>query len=169
VPKLLAILQTSAGIGIAIGGLLISKWGGFNRRVLTMLTGDVILGISLIMGGIITLLKLPMLLIAPLFLAGLSLAISNSSSAAITQSKIPQNDIGKVSGASVSLSQLMIPVGLTVAIPITHLIGITGWYIFGGILNIIVVVISVFEKEFINYSLRNDELKPTSTAIVNET
>ena len=50
-PKLLAILQTSAGVGIALGGLLMSIWNGFTQRVMTLLVGDLFLGLSLLITG----------------------------------------------------------------------------------------------------------------------
>ena len=96
----------------------------------------------------------PLLLAIPLFIAGFSLAISNSISAAISQTEIPTKDIGKVNGSSSSLSQLMIPIGLSIAIPISHIIGIIGWFIISGISNIVIAVIFLFDKSFLNFSLR---------------
>ena len=155
-PETLALLQTAFGIGIVSGGLLMSSWGGFKRRMITVLLGLGILGFSLLSGGIITNLGYSSFLAIPMFFVGISLSISNSSSGAITQSKVKSEDIGKVSGASSSISQLMIPIGLLIATPVTEFIGITGWFILAGLLSLLIVTIFSFNQEFIKYSFRGE-------------
>ena len=159
-PETLALLQTAFGIGIVSGGLLMSSWGGFKRRMITVLLGLGILGFSLLSGGIITNLGYSPFLAIPMFFVGISLSISNSSSGAITQSKVKSEDIGKVSGASSSISQLMIPIGLLIATPVTEFIGITGWFILAGLLSLLIVIIFSFNQEFLKYSFRGETTEP---------
>ena len=156
-PETLALLQVSFGIGLVLGGLIMSCWGGFKKRTITVLLGLGVLGISLLSGGIITNLGFSNLLILPIFFIGISLSISNSSSGAITQSKVKSKDIGKVSGASSSISQLMIPFGLLIATPVSEFIGLTGWFILGGSFCIVVVIFFSFNKSFLEYSFRGEK------------
>ncbi len=49
----------------------------------------------------------------------------------------------------------MIPLGLTIAIPVTHLIGIIGWLILGGTCHVLIAILFLLDKSFVNYSIRN--------------
>lgn len=153
-PETLAMLQVGAGLGTASGGLLMGSWGGFRNRMHSVLAGLALLGLSLSFGGILARLGLSVLLVAPMFLAGLGLSICNSSSGAITQSKVSSDHIGKVSGAAISISQLMIPLGIILATPISEFIGIPGWFIFSGLFCIAAVIIALFNHDFVLYGAR---------------
>jgi DHA3 family macrolide efflux protein-like MFS transporter len=48
----LSMLEVVAGIGIILGGLLLSVWGGFKRKIYTTMTGMVILASSLVVLGL---------------------------------------------------------------------------------------------------------------------
>ncbi len=43
----LALIQSAFGIGIVVGGLVLSAWGGFKRRVVTANLALVLMGISI--------------------------------------------------------------------------------------------------------------------------
>ena len=85
---------------------------------------------GLLSGRIIALSGSSLILIIPLFIVGLSLSVSNSISAALSQ--------------------------LTIAIPITRLIGIIGWLILGRICNILIAAVFLFDKSFLFYSVRKN-------------
>ncbi len=63
-----------------------------------------------------------------------------------------------MSGASSSITQLMIPVGLLIATPVTEVIGISAWFIFAELFSLLIVLISSFNQELIKYSFRGEKL-----------
>ncbi|MDX1617055.1 MAG: MFS transporter, partial [Candidatus Promineifilaceae bacterium] len=48
----LAVLQAVSGIGMVAGGLLLSAWGGFKRRIYTAMGGVFVLGLGLLLVGL---------------------------------------------------------------------------------------------------------------------
>ncbi len=47
----LATLESFSGIGFIVGGLILSAWGGFKRRILTSLLGLIAMGLGCLVMG----------------------------------------------------------------------------------------------------------------------
>ena len=90
-------VQTAGAIGVVLGGLIMSAWGGFKRRVHGVLLGWTYCGI---VGTAILGLNygLP-LWITGMVLGGLSMPLINSSNQAIWQSKVAPDLQGRVFSA----------------------------------------------------------------------
>jgi len=48
----LSLLEAVAGVGIVAGGLILSVWGGFRRKIYTTMLGMIILGLSFVVLGL---------------------------------------------------------------------------------------------------------------------
>lgn len=48
----LSLLEAVAGVGIVVGGLILSVWGGFKRKIYTTMMGTIILGLSFLALGL---------------------------------------------------------------------------------------------------------------------
>lgn len=131
--SLLAWMNALLGVGLIAGGILLGIWGGFRKRIVTMLAG--LLG----MGGAVLALGLTpssrtMLGLASLFLVGLMAPLVNGSVQAILQATVRPDFQGRVFTLMGSLCGAMAPVGLVLAAPVADLLGVRAWYLASGIL-----------------------------------
>lgn len=109
---LLATVNSLAGVGGVVGGIVMSTWGGFRRKINGVLFGFMITGIggSLVMGiGQ----SLPIWGIGAFFFS-FTLPLLNASNQAIWQAKVPPDLQGKVFGARRIFAQIALPVSMIV-------------------------------------------------------
>jgi DHA3 family macrolide efflux protein-like MFS transporter len=119
------------GVGVILGGLLLSVWGGFNRQIMTSMIGIFVLGAGILGTGLMP----DTMLIGAVICAGvfgLSLPIANGSLGAIMQMNIAPDMQGRVFALVRSLSGAMAPLGLAIAGPMADLVGIQAWFVAAG-------------------------------------
>jgi DHA3 family macrolide efflux protein-like MFS transporter len=127
--------NSAFGVGAIIGGIALSIWGGFKKKMYTSLLG--LLGISiglLIMG--ITPGSLMWLGIAGALIVGSFMPIANGPINAVLQASVEPSMQGRVFTLVGSLASAMTPLGLIIAGPLSDLVNIQIWYIVGGILTL---------------------------------
>jgi DHA3 family macrolide efflux protein-like MFS transporter len=127
----LALLEALAGIGIIAGGLILTAWGGFRRRIYTVLMSLLGIGVALIGLGL-TPGSAFGIAVGLAALLGLAVPFADGSLIAILQSTVRADVQGRVFGVLASLSSLTSPVGLALAGPITDLLGLQIWYLVAG-------------------------------------
>jgi len=135
----LALYQALIGAGTIGGGFLISVWGGFKRRILTILLGFGGMGTGAVIVGFASTERFWMALVGAAVLGG-TMAIANAPYTAILQAKIPSHMQGRVMASLGSLLTLTTPIGLAMAGPISDLLGVQFWYRIGGIVCILIAV-----------------------------
>lgn len=141
----LAWLQTAMGAGIVSGGLLLSVWGGFRRRIYTTVLGLFGLGVGVLLAGIAPS-ELLVVAIAGLFVLGAMLPMVDGPIHAILQSSVAPEIQGRVFMLLGSLSSLMAPVGLLIAGPFAERVGVRVWYLGGGAFLLLLAAVSVFSR-----------------------
>ena len=124
--------QAAAGIGTVIGGIILSVWGGFRRRILTQmlalaLDGMVIVAIALIPSTNFA------AAIPAIFAVGFLESIVLGLGGAIAQAVIPPGMQGRVLSLIASITQGLAPLGLLAAGPVADTFGVEVWWIAGGI------------------------------------
>jgi len=124
-------LESSWGVGLVLGGLLLSAWGGFRRRVYTSLTGLMIQGLGIALVGLAPANAL-WLAVAGMFMAGSMNALVNGPLFALLQATVAPEMQGRVFTVVASLSAAAFPLSLAVAGPVADAIGLRPWYIVGG-------------------------------------
>lgn len=152
----LAILQTSVGVGIIIGGVLMSSWGGFKYRVKTLTLALGLLSISMLVSGLVVIFNHPYFLIATIIFIGVSISVTNASIQAILQSKVPNKELGRINGTIGSMAMLMIPLGLLIATPISIYLGIPGWFLLAGMTTLIVVIVTSLNSKLMKYAIKQE-------------
>jgi len=138
-----ASLSSSWGIGILVGGLVISAWGGFRRRIATIILGAVIQGLGTILIGAAPQWAI-LLAILGMGVGGLGNSMTNAPLSAMFQSGVPDHLRGRffsVFGAILMLAQ---PLGFAVAGPIAEAIGIRTWILWVGILQVVIISALLF-------------------------
>lgn len=120
-------LNASWGLGMVVGGLILGAWGGFEKRVYTMLMGIFGLGIGILM---VAFAPANMLLLAILgFLVGSAMnAITNGSAFALLQTLVTPEMQGRVFTVVMSMAGAVSPLSLAVGGPIADRFGIRTLY-----------------------------------------
>ena len=127
-----ATMEMVTGASFVVGGLALGAWGGFKRKVVTMLLTGVVAGFGTMFVGV-----LPesgfYLAVGGMFLVGFMVAMVNGSASALMQATIPPDKQGRVFGLMGSLIVAMTPIGLAFAGPVSDMAGVQIWFIVAGI------------------------------------
>ena len=127
----LGISTSAAGIGVILGGLIMTTWGGFERRLLTSALGWIGIGI-----GYMAILLLPgsffpgFVIIR--FLVGVCVPIGCAPLEAWYQTKVPPGKQGRVFSVLGSLDQLSMPFGLAIGAALSAVVPLRFWWFFVG-------------------------------------
>ncbi len=135
-------LEAAFGIGVVLGGLTLSMWGGFHRRILTSLLGIVGMGVGIFAIGFLPSSAL-LIALGPMFLVGIMNPFANGPLQALIQSTVSPEMQGRVFTLLGSLVTAMSPLSLAMAGPIADWLGIQFWYIVGGAIMITVGLIAL--------------------------
>lgn len=131
------------GVGVIVGGVLLSIWGGFKRRIVTSFSGIIGIGVGVILTGLIPA-DMFYLLLAAQFVIGFMQVLANGPLMAIMQSTVAPDMQGRVFSLLGAGATAMMPLSLLIAGPVSDALGIRFWYIFGGAVCILMTVIAFF-------------------------
>ena len=136
-PGQLGLLEGFLGLGMLAGGVILSLWGGFKRRIYTTMAGFVVLGIGLLVMGLAPA-GLFVVALAGVLVIGLAVPLVDGPMMAILQASVDPNIQGRVFSLMGSLVGLAAPIGLILAGPISDWLGIQFWFLLSGILCVII-------------------------------
>jgi DHA3 family macrolide efflux protein-like MFS transporter len=136
-------INSAWGIGLIAGGLTLSAWGGFRKRIVTSMSGAIGMGLGFALVGLAPA-HVFWLAVGAMFLAGAMNSITNGPVFALLQSIIPQDMQGRVFMIVGSLSGLASPLGLAVAGPVADWLGTGSWFIVGGVTTLLMGTTSFF-------------------------
>ncbi len=129
----LSMMESVAGVGIVLGGLALSVWGGFRRKIFTSMTGMVALGLGFIVLGL-TPSTLFWLALGGVLVIGLMLPMVDGPFMAILQGTVAPEMQGRVFTIISSLFSISSPLGLVIAGPVSDALGLQVWYVVAGVL-----------------------------------
>jgi DHA3 family macrolide efflux protein-like MFS transporter len=141
--------NSAFGVGAVVGGLILSIWGGFNRKMFTTLLGLVGLAVGLMIMGFAPS-SLMWFGIIGVLITGIFLPITNGPISAVLQATVEPSMQGRVFTLVSSLASAMTPLGLIIAGPLSELVNIQVWYVVGGIITLAFGLGGRFSKTFIN-------------------
>jgi DHA3 family macrolide efflux protein-like MFS transporter len=154
----LGLLESSMGIGIITGGILLSIWGGFKRKIATSLAGIIGLGIGVMLVGIAPA-NLFVLAIAGNIILGLMLPMANGPIGALMQSIVRPDMQGRVMSLVNSGATAISPLGLLIAGPVSDWLGIRIWFWAGGILCVMIAVAAFFRPIIMNVESHSEAVE----------
>lgn len=125
-------LESAFGVGMIVGGLVLSAWGGFKRRIYTSLAGIIGLGLAVLPLGILPPQWFYGAIVAMGFMGFMS-PIANGPISAVVQSTVAPEIQGRVFSLFGSLATGASPLGLALAGPLSDLFGIQLWFTLGGL------------------------------------
>jgi DHA3 family macrolide efflux protein-like MFS transporter len=138
-PGQLGLLEGFLGLGMLAGGVILSLWGGFKRRIYTTMAGFVVLGIGLLVMGVAPA-GLFVIALAGVLVIGLAVPLVDGPMMAIMQASVDPKIQGRVFSLMGSLVGLAAPIGLILAGPVSDWLGIQIWFLFSGIVCVIIGV-----------------------------
>ncbi|MFN2299112.1 MAG: MFS transporter [Anaerolineales bacterium] len=125
-------LDAASGIGTVAGGLLLSVWGGFRRRIVTVLFGLTGLGIGMVLVGL-TPFDLIGMALGAIALAGVMGSLIDGPVFAILQSAIPPDMQGRVISVFMSLISLVVPFGMLFGGVFADRFGVPALFLIAGL------------------------------------
>jgi DHA3 family macrolide efflux protein-like MFS transporter len=139
----LALIQLAFGIGILIGGLNLSVWGGFKRRIHTIILSSVLGGIGFIIVGLVPE-NATILAVCVAFFLGFMHPLLNGSLMAMFQAIVPPDIQGRVFTLMISATGITAPLGLAIAGPVGDAWGVHIWFILSGIVTVLMGLSQLF-------------------------
>jgi DHA3 family macrolide efflux protein-like MFS transporter len=157
-------VEAAMGIGMFLGGALLSVWGGFSRKILTTMFGLMGMGA----GTLLLALAPPsaiFLAVGGALLVGLMSPITMGPFFAIIQSNVEPDMQARVFSLLSSIGTAMVPIGLMIAGPVADRVGIPAWFLLGGSLCVLMGVSGLFIPALMNIEeKRSVVLKEHSTS-----
>ena len=145
----LGVLESLSGAGMIIGGVILSVWGGFRRRIFNILAGMGVMGCTAVIIGIS-----PengfFLAAGAFFVEGVANTIMNGGAISLIQAVVKPEMQGRVFSLVQCMSGVASPLGLLVAAPVVEKLGLQPWFIFCGSVSIILAAISPMIPDLIN-------------------
>lgn len=139
----LAVMQSTFGIGMILGGVLLGVWGGSTHRVKTALSTLAASGVAVLVLGFAP----PsgfLLAVGAFFAFGFVNSIANASFLAALQTIVPSSMQGRIFTLLNSGVMLMSPIGLAVAGPLADVLGIQFWFLLAGVATTALGIAALF-------------------------
>ncbi len=155
----LATLESFSGIGFIVGGLILSAWGGFKRRVMTSLIGLIGTGIGCLVMGLLPPSAFTLAVVTMFYLSMINPIVNGPLLAAVQSSVAPEMQ-GRVFTLINSMASGMSPIGLIIAGPIADKLGVQTWFIIGGIVTGLMGLGSFFVPTIMNFENRSTAEAP---------
>jgi DHA3 family macrolide efflux protein-like MFS transporter len=131
----LGLLEAVMGAGIVAGGLILSVWGGFRKRIYTMALGIAGFSLAFLVWGMVPGAWFWAAVVSGA-LIGLTIPLIDGPIMAILQSTVAPDIQGRVFTLFGSLIWITSPLGLSMAGPISDRLGLQVWYLVAGVLGI---------------------------------
>ena len=145
----LASLNSAWGIGGVLGGLSLSAWGGFRKRIYTSMMGLSMMGVGFIIIGVAPATAFWLAVVGN-FLAGFMNPITNGPILAVIQTAVAPEMQGRVFTLMSSLCMAMSPLSLIVAGPLADRIGVQPWFVAGGAFCVLIGIGAFFVPDVAN-------------------
>lgn len=157
-----SLIESVFSIGMILGGILLSIWGGFEKNIFTTLSG--ILGLA---GGTIMVALAPsnkfMLAVVGMAIAGFMQPIANGPILAIIQANVEPHIQGRIFSLLESMVSAMMPLSMLVAAPVAEWIGVRGWLMVGGIGCLVIGIGGFFTPPLLSI----EEKRGLKTGLIN--
>jgi len=145
----LGMVDSLFGIGIIVGGLMLSAWGGFKKRILTSMFGIIGIGIGTLIFGLMPA-KLFYIALGGMFMLGIMQVMANGPLEAILQATVEPDMQGRVFSLLGAGASAMQPLSLIVAGPVSDWLGIRTWYLIGGVACILLALSGLLFPAILN-------------------
>jgi DHA3 family macrolide efflux protein-like MFS transporter len=151
-----ASMQSALSVGFLVGGILLSLWGGFKRKVLTAAMGMFGAAIGLLLVGLAHTFSFQVALTG-IFIAGFMNVLLNGPAMALLQTVVAAEMQGRVMALVISLANAMTPLGLLMAGPLADRTGVNVMFIFASLIFVICGVFTLANPAIRNVETNHEE------------
>ena len=127
------LMDSSFGIGMVVGGIALSAWGGFSKKIRTISMGIAGIGLSILLLGLAPA-SMFWMAIASMVLMGLALPFANGPISAIIQAVVAPEMQGRVMSLLISAATAMTPLSLAIIGPLADAVGLRPCFVASGFL-----------------------------------
>lgn len=145
----LGVLEAGFAIGILIGGLALSVWGGFRKRIHTSMLGVAGIGVGILLVGLTPASLFP-LAVAGMSTSGVMSSLTNGPIMAIFQLKVEPIMQGRVLTLINSMTLGMMPLSLAATGPLVDVIGVRTWFVIGGVATLVMAFLCTLIPSMMN-------------------
>jgi DHA3 family macrolide efflux protein-like MFS transporter len=139
----LGFIQSAFGVGVLVGGLTLSVWGGFRRRIITVILASVLGGLGFVAVGLVP--PHAILLAEGIaFCIGFLNPIFSGSLMAMFQALVPPDMQGRVFTLMLSATAVTTPLGLAIAGPVGDALGVQAWFLIAGVVTAVMGMSQLF-------------------------
>jgi DHA3 family macrolide efflux protein-like MFS transporter len=131
------------GIGMFVGGAVLGGWGGFKRNIVTSMLGLMGMGLGTLVFAIAPSGALWLAVIGSL-LVGIMTPVTMGPFYAMIQTIVEPDMQARIFSLLSSVGTAMVPIGLLVAGPVADRFSIQVWFLFGGLLCILMAIGGLF-------------------------
>jgi len=159
----IASMQSSWAVGFLVGGILLSVWGGFHRKILTANLAMFGTAIGLVMVGFAHNLAFEMALVG-IFIAGMMNVLLNGPAFALLQTVVADDMQGRVLSLVISLANAMTPIGLLIAGPVAEKTGVSAMFIFASLMFVVSGIFTIINADIQNLEETGNKIKAEQDA-----
>lgn len=141
----LTLVEVIGFIGMALGGILISTWGGFKNRVKTLVVGMIAFGVLAIGMGAIDHFIVYLILMA---IYGVALTMVQTSCTTLLQENTAPEMLGRVFGLFGAMFSGFLPLGMVVFGPLADAVSMRLLMVISGGLLLLMAIGIALSKEF---------------------
>jgi len=156
----LSWVESAMGAGMILGGVFLSLWGGFSRKILTSLVGLTGMGVGTLILALAPASSISFAVGAAL-LVGFMTPMTMGPFFAVIQSTVEPDMQARVFSLLSSVGTGIVPLGLMIAGPVADRVGVQAWFLLGGILCIFMAVTGLFIPAVMNMEKRGNPLVKT--------
>ena len=150
-PWRLSLLEALFGVGMLLGSILISIWGGLKNRLLTFFLSYTMIGLGTVALG------LPfnfMIYIAMWSVVGFFIATSNPVIVGLIQEKVDPAYIGRVFSVFTLINTISMPLGMLFFGPLADVINVSHIILAAGAMMVLISLVPLFNKKLLSEGVK---------------
>lgn len=138
-----SLVEIAFAVGMLMGGVILSIWGGFRKRIISIITSFFLMGSALTVSGLLSGNGFVIFVLCSAIM-GFSAPLYSGIQMAVIQEKIQPEYLGRVFGLLGSIMSLTMPLGLFLSGMLADQIGINRWFFLSGICILTLALCSSF-------------------------
>lgn len=143
----LTAIEVVFSVGMILGGSIISVWGGFKNRMLTMILSALIMALCSIALGLSGIFWLYLVFMG---LFGITMPFFNTPSAVFIQEHVEESFMGRIFSVNTMLFSSIMPLGMLIFGPVAEVVKIEWLLIATGILMLVQIAVVLVNKKLIS-------------------
>jgi MFS transporter, DHA3 family, macrolide efflux protein len=147
-------VEAAMGIGMFVGGAVLGAWGGFKRNIVTSMLGLMGMGLGTLVFAAAPATALWLAVFGSL-LVGIMTPMTMGPFYAMIQTNVEPDMQARIFSLLNSAGTAMVPIGLLIAGPVADRFSTQVWFLFGGLLCILMAVCGLFVPAVMQIESRN--------------